>query len=421
VGDAVSLGLRRDLVVHLRRHGHLTDERVAAAFLSVPREAFLPDHAERAGLPAVYRDEAIVTRRDAAGTPLSSSSQPAIMARMLEMLDVREGHRVLEVGAGTGYNAALLADLAGATGTVTTVELDRDVAGSARQGLLATGSPATVVLGDGRAGVPEAAPVDRIVVTASTESIPRTWYDQLVPGGLLVVPVRLSSVLFAVQAVVAFRKRAGGFESVVVTAGGFMALRGFGDHHAGTAAIVVPDAAGDVGEAGEEQPLVELSGPALAALGPAERQRLVVAALGFARHRGLDLAGASSWSLGAYAALGLPQERLVECTRPAWTAAGEHAMGVVDAVDGSIAFMIGAGGEARVEAHGGRGAEHALLNVVDRWQAAGRPGVDRLAIRVRFGSERPQAWRSLRRGDQWLALDWLPPPSAPPGPAGRAP
>ena len=82
--------------------------------------------ARQNGVVPLYRDEAIVTRRDAHGMPTSSSSQPAIMAQMLGMLDVHDGHRVLEVGAGTGYNAALLDALAGPEGTVTTVDIDAE-------------------------------------------------------------------------------------------------------------------------------------------------------------------------------------------------------------------------------------------------------------------------------------------------------
>jgi protein-L-isoaspartate(D-aspartate) O-methyltransferase len=420
VGVDISADLRQELVDQLRGNGHLTDPRVAAAFLDTPREAFLPGHAQRHGVEAVYRDEAIVTRRDpATGLPLSSSSQPAIMARMLEMLDVEPGHRVLEIGAGTGYNAALLALLAGAgagaSGSVTTIELDRDVAAAARDGLLATRSAARVIVGDGRAGVPEAAPLDRIIVTASTPSVPRAWFDQLRPGGLLVVPLRLSAVLFAVQAVAVFRKVAAGFDSVGVTAGGFMALRGGTEARRG-ATLVVPEVSGGAGVAAnagvdaDDLPLVEMWGPAIAGLDTPARQRLVVTALGFARRRRLDLGRGSSWSLAAYAALGLPEERLVEGSRPQWAAAGELGLGVVDAVDGSVAFLVGGSQRARIEAHGARGAELALLNVIDRWRSAGRPGVERLSLRIRYGPERPPAWRSLRRADQWVALDWRPSP-----------
>ena len=219
--------LRHDLVERLRRQGYLTDDRVADAFGEVPRENFLPEYADRLGLAAVYRDEAIVTRRDPeTRLPTSSSSQPAIMARMLEMLDLRAGQRVVEIGAGTGYNAALLDRLVGPKGSVTSVELDREVAARAREALLATRSAAAVVVGDGRAGAPDGERVDRIIVTASGEAVARAWYDQLVPGGVLVVPLRLSRVLFSAQVVVALRKVSSGFDTVAVSAGAFMALRG---------------------------------------------------------------------------------------------------------------------------------------------------------------------------------------------------
>jgi hypothetical protein len=157
--------------------------------------------------------------------------------------------------------------------------------------------------------------------------------------------------------------------------------------------------------------LVEMWGPAIAGMDTPARQALVVTALGFARRRRLDVGPVSGWSLAAYTALGLPEERLLECSRPEWAAAGEMGLGVVDAVDGSLAFLVGGSRHTRIEAHGGRGAELALLNVIDRWRSAGRPGVERLALRIRYGPERPHAWRSLRRGDQWVALDWRPRPA----------
>lgn len=406
-----SAKFRHDLVERLKQQGYLTDDRVAAALGEVHRELFLADHVTRHGVSAAYRDEAIVTRRDDEGTPTSSSSQPAIMARMLEMLDVRVGQRVLEVGAGTGYNAALLATLVGPKGSVTSVELEREVAAGARDALLAAGADARVVVGDGRLGMPDGDQVDRIIVTASSDTIPRTWYDQLVPGGLLVVPFRLSVVSFALQVVAAFRKVASGFDSVSVTSGAFMALRGDGSRGGATSAAAREAmVASEVADGTGDRPLVELSGPALAGLGPVERQRLLVTALGFARTRAVALGRSSSWALGAYATLALPEERLVEVVGPRWPAAGEHILGVVDAVDGSLALLAGSGPQARIEAYGGPGAERALVGVVDRWRAAGRPGVDRLTLRVRFGSERPHAWRTLRRRDHWVACDWAPAP-----------
>jgi protein-L-isoaspartate(D-aspartate) O-methyltransferase len=215
-------------VEHLLRRGFVHDGRIAEAFLSVPREVFLPETRDREGLAAVYRDDAIVTRRDPSSqAPLSSSSQPAIMALMLEMLDVWPGQRVLEVGAGTGYNAALLDVLVGDQGFVVTVDIDREIAVIAGRALGEVGARSHVVVADGAHGLPGAArqPMDRIEVTASSASVPRAWYDQLAMGGRVVVPLRLSDQVDKAHAVTGLVKVAEGFDSVAVTPGGFMPLR----------------------------------------------------------------------------------------------------------------------------------------------------------------------------------------------------
>jgi protein-L-isoaspartate(D-aspartate) O-methyltransferase len=217
--------LRQRLVAHLRRAGTLTDPAVERALLTVPRELFVAPVAARHGLQAVYRDRAIVTKRDALGRPTSSSSQPRIMAAMLQQLQARPGQRVLEVGAGSGYNAALLATLVGPGGLVVSVELDQEVARSAQAALARGGYRVQVAAADGRPGWAARAPFDRIIVTASTEDVPRAWFDQLVVGGRLVLPLRFSRRWFLPQAVVALRRTAVGLESVAMVPGAFMALR----------------------------------------------------------------------------------------------------------------------------------------------------------------------------------------------------
>jgi protein-L-isoaspartate(D-aspartate) O-methyltransferase len=124
------VALHAALVARLREIAPVA-EPVLDAFARVPRHLFLP----KVPLESVYEDDAIVTRDDG-GIPTSSSSQPSLMARMLDRLDVRPGQRVLEIGAGTGYNAALLAALGA---DVTTVELQPDVADEARRHLAAAG------------------------------------------------------------------------------------------------------------------------------------------------------------------------------------------------------------------------------------------------------------------------------------------
>ena len=120
--------LRERLVDEVQRVSGVRDERIAAALRDVPRHLFLPHLPP----PDAYLDDAIVTKRDAAGQPISSSSQPAIMAIMLDQLDLAPGQRVLEIGAGTGYNAALMRHITGPEGTVVSVDIDDDLAAQAR-------------------------------------------------------------------------------------------------------------------------------------------------------------------------------------------------------------------------------------------------------------------------------------------------
>ncbi len=108
---------------------------------------------------------------------------------MLGELRLEPGQRVLEIGAGTGYNAALLEKIAGTEGRVVTVDIDPETAIRARRAL--KGTRVKVVTGDGREGHASGAPYDRIIVTASATAIPRAWHEQLVPGGLVEVPLRL--------------------------------------------------------------------------------------------------------------------------------------------------------------------------------------------------------------------------------------
>src|SRR5690606_26154031 len=122
---------RANLVKSLKEKGELADPRMEAAFLHVPRHEFVPD----IPLDKVYADEALPFKRDADGSVISSSSQPLMMAMMLRQLDLQPGHNVLEIGAGTGYNAAIMQYMVGDEGNVTTLELDQDLVRQAQDTL----------------------------------------------------------------------------------------------------------------------------------------------------------------------------------------------------------------------------------------------------------------------------------------------
>ena len=201
---------------HVVRSGVVED-----AMRSVARHAFVPD----APLEQAYGFDAVVTHRDSEGIAVSSASAPGVVGGMLEQLGVRPGHRVLEIGAGTGYNAALLARLAGPSGRVTTVEFDEAVAASARQALTQAGhGEVTVICGDGVVGWAGSAPYDRITVTAGAWDVPPAWWDQLADGGVLVVPLRMRGL----TRTVALERDGMVLRSRSVQMCGFIPMRGAG-------------------------------------------------------------------------------------------------------------------------------------------------------------------------------------------------
>jgi protein-L-isoaspartate(D-aspartate) O-methyltransferase len=180
--------LRNELTDYIKGWGTFQSPQVEAAFRTVPRHLFLPG----IDLDVAYGRQPVVTRRAADGTSVSSASSPKLVATMLEQLAAQPSHNVLEIGAATGINAALLAELVGPTGTVVTIELDSDLATGAAENLAAAGYPQVkVICGDGALGDPDHAPYDRIIVTAEAWDIVPAWWQQLTPGGRIVVPLRL--------------------------------------------------------------------------------------------------------------------------------------------------------------------------------------------------------------------------------------
>ena len=167
---------RMEFLLKLRERG-ISDAAVLRAMDEVPRTRFVEAHDAR----LAYADQALPI---ACG---QSISQPYVVAYMTGLLAVKPEHRVLEVGTGSGYQAAILSRLAG---EVVSIERYRTLAARARERLAALGyDNVEVVVGDGMAGVPERAPFDRIIVTAAAQTVPQVLLDQLADGGVMVLPL----------------------------------------------------------------------------------------------------------------------------------------------------------------------------------------------------------------------------------------
>jgi protein-L-isoaspartate(D-aspartate) O-methyltransferase len=198
----IALQLRHSLVEELIQAGFLVSPRLIRAFSEVPRHVFVPrffldrrntgsyevldcgdpSH-HREWLQRVYSDEPLPVQIERAKW-ISSSSQPSLMAMMLEALGTVSNERVLEIGTGTGYNAALLCETLG-NEKVVSVDIDADLVSKARTRLKSLGYHPTLAAVDGSSGYPEGGPYDRIIATCSIDRIPRQWVAQTKKGGLI--------------------------------------------------------------------------------------------------------------------------------------------------------------------------------------------------------------------------------------------
>ncbi len=192
--------LRQAMVSALIERGSLSDSRWIDAFHAIPRHHFVPRFLvtedrvvrevsclrdEAQWLRLVYADEPLVMAADDLGA-ISSSSQPSLMAAMLGSLRCSGGERVLEIGTGSGYNAALMCHGL-SDSEVASVDIDADLVSNARSRLAELGYFPDLANGDGEAGYPQAAPFDRLIATCSVGRVPVSWLSQMRAGGLVLV------------------------------------------------------------------------------------------------------------------------------------------------------------------------------------------------------------------------------------------
>ncbi|MCC7491069.1 MAG: hypothetical protein IT204_01900 [Fimbriimonadaceae bacterium] len=297
-----------------------------------------PDCADSARLALVYRDEALPVAWEA-GRAVSSTTQPSLMLTMLRLLELRPGARVLEIGTATGWNAALLGELVGPSGAVTSLEVDPRLAALAagRLRALGVGPQVQVVAQDGFAGHPAAAPFDAMVATMACPDLPPAWLQQLAPGGRLVLPLLLPNLA---APLLRLRREAAGWQGQFHGWSWFVAARGA----AWPAQPVVTAARRD-----------PLLAPWLA--GPAQRWELPWAAA----------------AAGGSAACGM---WLLATAEPGLTAvaladpAGPEVCWALTSPAGLAVLQPGA-----VVGYGDRAVAQRLRAAVARFQAAGAPGL----------------------------------------------
>lgn len=238
--DVVGRSLRHALVAALIEANALHSPRWISAFGAVPRHVFVPrflidregagsyeliDRSDartrREWLERVYSDESLPIQLEGVEW-VSSSSQPSLMARMLESLNITGRERVLEVGTGSGYNAALLCEALD-NDKVVSIDIDPDLVAAAKERLKRLGYRPTLAIGDGAGGYPESAPYDRIIATCSMEKIPHSWICQTLDRGLILANLYRSLGGGALALLRIHNEQASG--NFLPFAGGFMPTR----------------------------------------------------------------------------------------------------------------------------------------------------------------------------------------------------
>lgn len=172
-----------NLIIYLKNSKFLTDKKVESALQNIPRHEFVPE----SELEYAYDNEPLPIMKN------QTISQPGVVTRMTEWLDVKNGQNILEIGTGSGWQSAILSYLVG-SGTIYSIERHPEVAKFAQENLKKLKiDNVHVILGDGTLGYSQASPYDRIIITAACTEIPLPLLDQLSENGLIIAPVGGSS------------------------------------------------------------------------------------------------------------------------------------------------------------------------------------------------------------------------------------
>lgn len=384
--------LRNHLVSQLVECGFIQNKKIEEAFRKIPRHIFLPEIKPQ----EVYSDVSIITKRIGI-EPISSSTQLSLMASMLEILHLEKGMKVLEIGAGTGYNAAVMAEIVGDEGKIISVDIDAEIIKEAQQNLAKAGYKGiTVKCADRARGFAEKAPYDRIILTCSVRNIPIPLVKQLKEGGIMVLPIWFNGT----QITPALEKqRNGDLTSLSITIGGFMDIR------SKTLQEIHAEPSEDV-----RKLLICNENPEMF---PEEKIKSLLQSP--FQEKELPIKEILSQRGGNFFIfLALHEKKSVELfveTNANEFAFGDSAAGIIDLENNSVCLISG---DNRLFTYGTQDAYKRLVYLVEKWEKMGKPGVDRMQVFVYMNNQITRQKNDLvfKEKSPLLVVRILPPPKS---------
>ena len=385
--------LRSVLVQNLLERGAIGSPAARQAFEKVPRHLFVP----RVDIATAYSDQPVFIRWDA-GTPISSSTQPRMMAIMIEQLGLEPGTRVLEIGSGTGYNAAILAHIVGESGSVITVDIDQDIIDEAAGNLTKTGyDNVKCICGDGFEGFSGDQPYDRIIVTVGAYDVSPHWVDQLKDSGIIVIPLWFKGFSLSV----ALEKRNGELNGLSAALCTFIPIRGIGQRAEGYFPIGVPPDDSlqmTIGLEWDDQTYRR------------DLNRLFTQDV-MLRETGRSLEGqfhTQNILSGLYMFLTVDPRIFSVCSSSQSSPFRGFGYGLID-IDSMSAAVLSDGHPERVLVYGNDAAYGQLIELLDQWDQLGHPSIHDLRIRALFSPPtfiREGAWMISKKPAYNWVLSW---------------